>query len=134
MKGANMSTVRSYVKYEKQFEGQLKSRLGLAESDTDAQSLFFQTVRDMLREISANKLELEFSHLHLILNQEPHYSFSDELLSQPEFQNIFQDSDLSAILERFALATVRCCMHLGKHPEKTESRVAKPQKMHHLHG
>jgi len=52
-----------------------------------------------------------------------HYRISDRLASKPDFRALWEGSDLSAIIERFARCVNHHYVHLAGHPEKTVLKI-----------
>lgn len=113
----------SFTKHENRVLPNFRQRINKAESTEDVKKFFVYTARELFDEIFEGKIDLEYEDFSLMQNRAPYYRLSERLLSLEDFRFVWNDSDLSRVLCRFAESAMRRCKHLEKHPEKTDAKI-----------
>ena len=114
--------MRSFTKLEKSISSNLRARLSLAEDVEDLVELFYAAVTGFINEavpgIQVNSTDLLFDP-----EAPDRFKIEDRLLRNPEFAEVWNNSDLKAIACRLAQSCHKRYSHLEKHPEKTKSKI-----------
>lgn len=98
--------------------------LSKAESTEDVKKFYYQTVRDLLKEICDLLPEdVEIQDIQLNLDRGEGYLLSDNLMDGARLRPLMQDSDLDVILERLSEHAWSRYRRLEKNPAKTESKM-----------
>ncbi|NPV88285.1 hypothetical protein HPY42_01980 [Coprothermobacteraceae bacterium] len=108
--------MRSFVQIEKELLPDFRERLAMTETVTEVEELFFQTAEKLIKSILPDfPLDLR-PHIKFDAKSPRKYAVSETLKSNPLMDDLWTDSDLPAILERFATS----CEHRREHLEGTE--------------
>ncbi len=118
-----MTTQHSYTKDEQELRKRFREMLDQVESDQDVKKFFYQIVRDLLERVAGESLDVEFEDVQLDYDRGEGYVIAARVLQQDALQARMQDSDLDAILNRFAETAWNTYRHWRKNPEKTEQNV-----------
>lgn len=113
----------SFSKYGNQVLPHFRERLNRAESTEDLKKFFVYTSRELLEQIFAGELEIDYEDISLNTRGTPHFSLSDKLMADPRFTASWQDSDLRNILTYLASTAMKRYIHLEKNPGKTEAKI-----------
>jgi hypothetical protein len=113
----------SYTKHENDLLGHFRNDLNRAESSEDVKKFFDYSMRELFDrvfdgDIKANPEDCSFSRENDNL-----YVLSQRLLSSELFNTVWESSDLSRIVKRFASAANNRYTRLEKHQEKTEAKI-----------
>ncbi|GAB6036060.1 hypothetical protein JCM15519_06190 [Fundidesulfovibrio butyratiphilus] len=121
-----MSKMASFTKLEHELSPKLRERMGLAESTADAQKFFVYSVLELLNGVlaeSEEQIEIEFEEIRLTPDQAPGYALSTRLTDCVPLAAALRESDLPAILARFAEVAGKRFNALKKNPAKTEAKI-----------
>ncbi|MBS3809710.1 MAG: hypothetical protein KGY38_06115 [Desulfobacterales bacterium] len=118
-----MSKQTSFTKHERKLLPDFRKKINNSESTEDVKKFFSYTVTSLFKDIMPEEVEVEFDDIRLTPESNPPYKVSRRLLAVPAFSSIWQDSDLSNVLDRFAEAALNRYRRLEKHPEKTDSKI-----------
>ncbi len=121
-----MSKILSYTKIENMLLPRFRDSMNQAESTADAQKFYVYTMLDLLNNVLSDDgtdFELRYEDITLTPGQAPGYVFSERLAGHPQLSEAMGNSDLPAILSRFAEVAGRQYQYLDKKPEKTESKM-----------
>ena len=113
----------SFTKYENEIMADFRERLNKAESTEDVKKFFTYTIKSLMENIFADKLDFRLDDIVLTTGEEPYYSLNKRLLKVGEFQGAWSDSDLPRVLARLAGSALKRYRHLEKNPGKTESKI-----------
>jgi hypothetical protein len=113
----------SYTKFENEILPAFRQKLNTAESTEDVKKFFFQIVRLLFEKILEEKGVIRFEDITLVFDNEPHYRFSERLFSLKTFVSVWEDSDLSNVMDRLARSASKRYKHLNRHPEKTDTKI-----------
>jgi len=119
----------SYSQLEKKFASTFSKDLMLAESTEDVRKFFSRTIIKLISQASDGKITPEEEDISLTPSGEKTYSVDDHLTKDESVSTFWHNSDIHAIIERFALKAIKSVKHLDKHPEKDRA-----QNVHHLGG
>ena len=118
-----MTYVRSFSHIERELMHHYRDQLNHAESEEDVKKFFFQTVERLMNEILYGSIRIENTDVVLTPDNPPYFEVSERLAAHEAFRSLQQNSDLNAVLKRFAKPAVKHYQHLRGHPEKTESKI-----------
>lgn len=118
-----MSKQTSFTKHERKLLPDFRKKINNSESTEDVKKFFSYTVTSLFKDILPEEVDVEFDDIRLTPESDPPYEVSRRLLAVPAFSRIWQDSDLSNVLGRFADAALHRYRRLEKHPEKTDSKI-----------
>ena len=121
-----MTKVASYTKIENGLLPRFRESMNLAESTADVQKFFVYTMLDLLNNVLSDGdggFELAYEDIALAPGETPAYVFSPRLAGHAPLAAILKESDLPAILSRFAEVATRQYQYLSKKPEKTEAKM-----------
>lgn len=121
-----MTVQHSFSKIEKELLPAFRQQIGSAESTEDVKKFFVHTIIELINRASEDKLRPRYEDISL--NTTPpenscRFNFSDTITSNSDFDTIWNASDLSNILDRFAAAACNRYTHLLKNPSKTEAKI-----------
>lgn len=112
----------SYTKYENEVIHKYRDNLNHAESVEDVKKFFSYTMQELMHKVFDNQLDIHYEDVQLSVNGNPGYSISSELKRQTAFAQVWEDSDLPAIVSRLAESGIHRFRHLSGHPEKTKAK------------
>lgn len=118
-----MTYVRSFSLIERDLMHHYRDQLNHAESEEDVKKFFARTVQRLLNGILDGTIKAEDTDAALKTDNPPYFEISDRLATNKTFQAIQQNSDLTAVLRRFAEPAVKHHQHLRGHPEKTRAKI-----------
>lgn len=114
--------MRSFTKLEKSISSNLRAKLSLAEDVPDVVDLFCDTMAtffdEAVSEVSVTPEDFAFDP-----DSPYHFKIESDLMDNPDFNEIWKNSDLKAIAGRFAESCYKRYLHLERHPEKTKSKI-----------
>jgi hypothetical protein len=120
-----MSPQISFTKYENEVLPDFRKKLNLAESTEDVINFFGQTITELCSSIFEGKIGIDYEDITLILNHEPHYKINKRLFNSDEFTSVWNASDLSRVIGRFAKSAMNRYKRLEKYSEKTDTKIRK---------
>jgi len=120
-----MSPQISFTKYENEVLPDFRKKLNLAESTEDVINFFDQTITELCNSIFEDKIDIDYEDITLILDHEPHYKIKKRLFNSDEFTSVWNASDLSRVIGRFAKSAMNRYKRLEKYSEKTDTKIRK---------
>ncbi|MFW5874860.1 MAG: hypothetical protein ACOCUC_01355 [bacterium] len=118
-----MSKQTSFTKQERKVLPDFRKKINNSESTEDVKKFFSYTAASLFKDILPEEEEFEFDDIRLTPGTAPPYQVSSRLLSMPAFSRVWENSDLSNVLGRFAEAALNRYRRLEKNPEKTDSKI-----------
>jgi hypothetical protein len=115
----------SFTKYENEGLPDFRKKINLAESTEDVINCFSQTITELCNTIFEKKIDFDYEDITLVLDHEPHYSMNQRFFGSDEFAAIWNDSDLSRVIARFAKTAMNRYKRLEKYSEKTDTKIRK---------
>ena len=115
----------SFTKYENEVLPDFRKKINLAESTEDVINSFVQTITELCTTIFEEKIDFDYEDITLILDREPHYKINQRFFGSGEFAAIWNDSDLSRVIGRFAKTAMNRYKRLEKYSEKTDIKMRK---------
>jgi len=112
----------SYTKYENQVVRKYRDNLNHAESVEDVKKFFSYTMQELMDKVFDGQLNLRYEDVQLAVNSNPAYTISNKLRQQTAFKHVWQDSDLSNIVDRMAESALNRFRHLSDNPVKTNAK------------
>jgi hypothetical protein len=113
----------SFTQFENEMLPDFRLKLSAAETGEEVKTHFSQAASDLLADIFPEKTDRPDVPVTLAPTEEPFYSLSPELDSDPDFTAVWNTSDLPRVIARLAKSAANRCRHLEKHPEKTEAKI-----------
>lgn len=120
-----MARQLSFSKYEQELRPELRQNLNIAESTEDVKKFFVYTIQKLFDRVLEGKDPFHYEDIQLMPLEQSGFIISDNVLGDPEFAAVWQNSDLSNIVKRIADAASNRHKHLQKNPAKTESKICK---------
>jgi hypothetical protein len=118
-----MARQLSFSKYEQELRPELRQNLNIAESTEDVKKFFVYTVQKLFDKVLEGKGPIRYEDIRLAPMEQSGFIISDELLRNPEFIAVWQNSDLSNIVKRIADTAANRHKRLLKNPAKTEAKI-----------
>ena len=118
-----MARQLSFSKYEQQLRPELRQNLNIAESTEDVKKFFVYTIQKLFGRVLEGKEDFLYEDIQLTPMEQSGFIISDKVLKDPEFAAVWQNSDLSNIVQRIADAAGNRHKHLQKNPAKTEAKI-----------
>ena len=126
-----MARQLSFSKYEQQLRPELRQNLNIAESTEDVKKFFVYTIQKLFGRVLEGKEAFRYEDIRLAPMEQSGFIISDKVLGDPEFEAVWQNSDLSNIVKRIADAASNGYKHLQKNTATTESKFARSHKLIH---
>lgn len=120
-----MSPQISFTKYENEVLPDFRKKLNLAESTEDVINCFVQTIMELCNSIFEGKIDFDYEDITLRLDHEPHYKINKRLFNSDEFTSVWNASDLSRVIGRFAKSAMNRYKRLEKYSVKTDTKIRK---------
>lgn len=117
-----MTDFRSYSRVENELAHKFRNNLNHSESSEDVKKFFAYTLRELLGRVLGDSIALHYEDISLSAD-DAHYKVSHRLQAEPAYIRAVEDSDLAAIMRRFAESARHRMLHLEGHPEKTQSKI-----------
>ncbi|MFW6081919.1 MAG: hypothetical protein ACOC7W_08390 [Desulfosalsimonas sp.] len=118
-----MSKQTSFTKHERKVLPEFRKKINNSESTEDVKKFFSYTATSLFKEILPEDVAVEFDDVSLAPAEDPPYKVSERLMEVREFSSVWQNSDLSNVLGRFAEAALNRYRRLERNPEKTDSKI-----------
>ena len=118
-----MNEKRSYSKIENDVIHHYRKQLNHAESVEDVKKFFNYTVTGLVTKVFEGKIDRNLEEIRFNPDKMPFYKIHDELYNDETFAAVWSDSDLSAIIDRFAETAEHRYRHLSGNPEKTRLKI-----------
>jgi len=112
-----MSTAKnqSFTKIEHELIHTFREQINLAESLADVGTVFSRSIQHLLLKVFDNGLDVKVDDVTLTPSQEPGYALNETLLCNEMFKEVWSNSDLRQIIERFAFSAEHRFKQLKKH-------------------
>lgn len=121
-----MTRIASFTKLENELTPKFRESMTMAESTADVHKFFVYSMLELLNGVlpgGEDALELVYEDVALAPGESPGYVLSPRLAAHAPLAALMRESDLPAILGRFAEVAVKRFNYLGKKPEKTEAKM-----------
>ena len=114
----------SYSTLENELIHELRDKLSHSENIVDISHTFSYTVIHLLTQVFEDQdLSIDADDVKFQPDKNGHYSISDRLKNTNEFKEIWVNSDLPNVINKFAEAAHHKYIHISKHLEKTNSKI-----------
>jgi hypothetical protein len=113
----------SFTKHENNLLPHFRNDLNRAESSEDVKKFFDYSMRELFDRVFGDDFKTNPEDCAFSLNNDDLYVLSQRLLSSELFNTVWESSDLSRIVKRFASAANNRYIRLEKHQEKTDSKI-----------
>ena len=113
----------SFTKYENRVLPNFREKINKAESSADLEKFFTYTIQEFFKDVFEGEMQFHYEDIKLVWDRKPHYVLSHRLRTSKDFLSLWNESDLSRVVERLAGTAKRRYIHLEKHPEKTDSKI-----------
>jgi len=111
-----MTRRSSFTKIENDVLPKFRDSMAQAESTADVQKFFVYTMLELINSALDGGFDLVYEDITLTPGSAPGYDLAPRLREHPPFAALCQDSDLPAIMERFATAAGNRFKRLDKTP------------------
>lgn len=118
-----MATQISYSKFENDLIHQYRNQISGAESSADVEKFFDYAVRELCKKIFDGNLRLKQQDFQFTQEGESLFQVHKRLLNTEAFSDVWNNSDLPNIVNRFAQTANHRAIHLEKHKEKTNLKI-----------
>lgn len=118
-----MTKQLSFTKYEHKVLPSFRKKINKAESTEDVKKFFVQTAKKLFEDIFGEEMKFGYEDFKLRLGSNPSYILSDRVLSSENIKSVWDGSDLSRVVYRFAESAMRRHKHLEKNPEKSDTKI-----------
>lgn len=112
----------SYTKYENEVIHKYRDNLNHAESIEDVKKFFSYTMQELMNKVFDGQLDMRYEDVQLSVDNNPGFTISTDLRKKAAFEHVWEDSDLSSIVNRLAESALKRHKHLSGHPEKTNAK------------
>jgi hypothetical protein len=113
----------SFTKHENNIVGTFRNDLNRAESSEDVKKFFDYSMRELFDRVFDGSIKAKPEDCSFSQENDNLYVLSQRLLSSELFNEVWESSDLSRIVKRFASAANNRYIRLEKHQEKTDSKI-----------
>ncbi|MEW6595786.1 MAG: hypothetical protein AB1413_13090 [Thermodesulfobacteriota bacterium] len=119
-----MTKQLSFSKFENEIMPDFRDRINRAESAEDVKKFFVYATQELLGNIFAGKVALEYGDISLDPAAEAQqFKVTERLLGLQEFREVWDNSDLKHVTGRMAQTAANRYRHMEKHPEKTNAKI-----------
>ena len=119
-----MATQVSFSKYENDLLREFRSRINGAESSEDVKKVFDYAMRELFNRVFDGNVRLKKNDFAFSGDEESgSCNIHARLLKTEAFQEVWEDSDLSNIVDRFTEAANHRHIRLEKHREKNNLKI-----------
>ena len=118
-----MATQISYSKFENDLIHHYRNQISGAESSTDVEKFFDYAIRELCKKVFKDDILLKQQDFQFLQESDPLFQVHRRLLNTEAFKEIWDNSDLPHIVERFAQTANNRAIHLEKHKEKTNLKI-----------
>ena len=105
-----MSMQNSYSTIEKRYEPKYRNEISHSRNTVEVEGVFTMTIAEILSEVLGEKSPC--------IDE-----FTDILSENEKFKEVFDSSDLGAIIDRLSTVAEHRHIHLSKLPEKTNLKI-----------
>jgi len=120
-----MTKQLSFSKFENEIMPDFRDRINRAESAEDVKKFFAYATNELLNNVFAGKVALEYGDISLdpAAGGTQHFKVTERLLDLKEFSEVWNNSDLRHVTGRLAQTAANRCKHMERHPEKTNAKI-----------
>lgn len=122
-----MAYKKSFSEVENKYWGDYKVRMSKAQGAEDVKKIFSMIVADMVKEIepSLDPIYGEFNgDFEIEMIGDKKYRVAPKIKEDPAYIELIENSDLPAILDKYAELAVNKIVHLsGKEPEENGKKI-----------
>ncbi len=121
-----MTKIASFTKIENELIPKFRESMAQAESTADVLKFFVYSMLELFNAVLAGEeeeFELRYEDVALTPGQAPGYALSPRLAGHAPLAARLRESDLPAILGRFATVAGKRFQYLAGKPEKTEAKM-----------
>ncbi len=109
----------SYDHLEKEIAKAYREHLSEAKKPLEVENLFSSTVLDLLVKISEDFSKYRIEDVKLLLKDEEFYELSENMKKDPQISYMMKESDLPAIINRFAKDAINRHKQMIKDSDRT---------------
>ena len=103
---------------------QMRDRINNSEDRTDLETNFSFTMKKLFDSVlDGSQLIVNDDAITFQPEAKGYYQVNKDLMNIMEFKSLWNNSDISNVISKFALATYKRYKHLSKHPEKTNRKI-----------
>lgn len=110
----------SYVQVEKELSKSYRAELSNVKRPEEIEGIFGRTVTRLLSEVTEKVKLLNTSQVKFFPERKPAYKLGKSLIDIPEIAYAISNSDLKAIIDRFAEEAKNRYLHLINDDDRTE--------------
>ncbi len=119
-----MTKQLSFSKFENEIMPDFRDQINRAESAEDVKKFFAYATKELLNNIFAGKVPLEYGDISLDpAGGAQQFKVTDRLFGFKEFSEIWNNSDLRHVTGRLAQTAANRYKNMEKHPEKTNAKI-----------
>ena len=116
-----MTRQQSFAKIENELLPSFRKRINEAESIEDIRNTFHATIETLFSKTMLGVLGRE--QIELLPSGEPAFALAEEVRTRAQVAQVWDASDLSQIIGRFAALASNHYQHLAKKPMKSEAKI-----------
>ena len=105
------------------FVHNFRERINHSESITDLMNNFSYTVSLFINTVSPVSIGASAKDIKFMPDDSKHFRINEALFKVEDFRKLYNDSDMSSIISKFADSANHRYLHLMKHMEKTNSKI-----------
>lgn len=114
-------TMYSYVHLEKELAKPYRSKLSIVKRPEEVEEIFSRIAINLLSKISSDVNDSHKEYIKLLPNSSPFYKLEKPLAKMQSVSEALSNSDLPAILNRFAEDAKNRYLHLIHDDDRTET-------------
>ncbi|MBN2528576.1 MAG: hypothetical protein JXR76_19460 [Deltaproteobacteria bacterium] len=118
-----MGTQISYSRFENDLVRHYRTQMSGAESSTDVEKFFDYAVRELCKKVFKDNVLVKQQDFQFTQDGDALFLVHKRLLNSEAFREVWENSDLPHIVERFAQTANNRVIHLEKHNEKTNLKI-----------
>ncbi len=104
-----------------------RNKINNAENIIDLKNQFVFTVINFLNKVfEKNQIDIDADDIKFDPEKKDLYILNKRLTQNPDFKNIWENSDLKNVLSKFAESAHHRYIHICKHKEKTNKKIRQP--------
>lgn len=114
----------SFSNLERKYAHKVRNKINHSENISDLRRLFRQTVSNFLLEVFEDEdITIREEDIQYDPEKPNYFHINDNLKNNPIFKGVWENSDLSDLIYRFAKAVYNHHVNLNKHNERTEKKI-----------
>ena len=103
---------------------ELRNNINNAENIIDLKNHFVFIVINFLNKVFEEKqIDIDADDIKFDLESKDLYILNERLTQNPDFKNIWENSDLKNVISKFAESVNHRYIHINKHNEKTNKKI-----------